>query len=229
MKNQFSLLVAFSFLALTPAVFSAVTNGFFDDGINGWSFNGNENELVSVEDGGAKLFPGLLGAPEDPLPPSSSFLRQTFDFESFDMLSFSFLPSIEGEGPEETDHFYVSLLSSSTNTPLASVLGQEYFFHWDSSLNVEAADGVTVSGPTTSDPLYHIELALLPNQIPAGNVDLSFVLNHDYVDGRDTSVLIDGVQLSTAPTVVPVPGAVFLSFVGCAAVGLCRRKLGVLK
>ncbi len=228
-------------LFITASSLAAITNGTFNNGLDGgWIIN-DENGVVwsstgfwdEANQGTAKL------QSHEGLGCSSISLSDFIDNNST-ALRFQ----IRTPRPiiSETDHLYIKLVNNMGN----SALGTNSFFHWKSGdayladppvgwLQDETPAGVSVVEELLDSPdmennpdwqyvLYSIQVDILDGWW-AQHLTLNFSLYHHPNDGIDSTILIDNVQLISSNTAtVPAPGAILLAGAGLITLRFLRLR-----
>lgn len=224
-KHVSALFISILLLSVSISL-GQVTNGFFDDGLNGWDQSG----LVNDEGGYAQLYPesipDLAGQDWTPSVLNSVISQSDILIDEYtESLSFSFLPLMDDiEGDPETDWFRVYFNS-------------DLIYEWSSSEVENIGIGVTVIPPDETiengwttvilsiDSALWNTLATIEFNLENGT-DLWWDETEGLLIDWDpvTTISIDDVQLNIAPAVVPAPAALGLALIGCSCAGLFRRR-----
>ena len=194
-----SLIVLLSGIAVYAS--PSVQNGYFSDGLNGWTVEWGY--VVNPSD--YALFA------EHPIDISST-LSQEFTIPSLaQVLSFEVLMSDTPGGDSDTsewpDAFTASLLDPITNDPLVANEGYTDFFYIDNSGVIDTVADFTGR-----------KVSLDVSGFAGSDVYLVFDLWMSY-DGRETIVQLDNVEVS----VIPVPGTLLLSMIGIGSLRVLKN------
>ncbi len=197
-KSAGLIIIIVASAGLTVFAGPTLQNGDFSAGLNNWTL-----EYGTVTDGGGyALF-------EEDLFSLSSTLSQQFTIPALALeLSFDLVMSVVPGGDYDEfswpDAFTASLLDPVTFDPLVSNPGYIDFYYVDNTGYLETV--ATVSGNTVS---------LDVSSLAGLDAYLVFDLWGSY-DGMLTSVNLDNVEVS----VIPVPGALLLGFIGIGSFGV---------
>jgi hypothetical protein len=206
LKHQLFALCAI--LILIASVQADISNGDFSNPLStGWTVD--EGTVIHWPYSPfSSTDPAVLFSPNSDEAIENSTLSQMFPiYTGEEILSFDVIMPEVFEGGE-TDVFTASLLNTS-DAPLISVTGQNYFFLLDSSGTIDDSI-VSIAKNTVS-----LDVSSLVDQ----NAKLVFNLYHDYSD-QDTVVFLDNVALSA----IPAPGAMMLAGIGLGCFGYLRRR-----
>jgi hypothetical protein len=215
-------------LFAASSAFGAVTNSFFDSGLEGWDHSGDgwvdwSWEGASPSGAGSAVLQQSPTIEGDPVE-GESLLSQTFEIdEGSETLTFNIRTPEAGDS--ETDYLYINLL----NTDGDSLFGIENgFFQWSSEEGVfDGSDDVTyVDPPVQASGFVYYDFTVPVSSWVGQSVTLQFKLHHDLLDA-ETSILVDNVVLNgtSAIPVVPVPGAMGLALAGLMLLGFFKKKL----
>lgn len=210
---RYIIMLSLFFTFSSQTALSNITNGYFNDGLDGWT---TESGSISVDDQNAEFIECFT----DQGDPVNSTLSQPFTF-SEDALSLSFNAIMYGG---ETPTFTASLFDSS-NEPLIYLPGETYFYSLIGSSSgdiVECADGVSLSfpGKVTVDDVsawqsqpVKIVFSLIPKA-------------EDYHSGYGSgvSMFLDNIAVEVEVAVIPAPGAILLGSIGVGMVGWLRKQ-----
>ena len=219
--SHFVISIAFVFL-LAQSSSANITNGTFDDNLDGWT---TEGAVQQWWPGVAQLAPNQFGPfPVDQfgnveVPPNdNSSLSQVFNLDkNSQTLSFDVSMDIT-PGTPETDVFTAKLDGTqfySWDSDKTETFTETLGHVWPTDVIAWQESVVENGVETYASRTVNLDVSGLPT----GTHTLTFNLYNNYTDTVDTYIYIDNVNVS----VVPVPGAMLLGCIGAAIVGVFRR------
>ncbi len=205
-------------------LFAGITNGTFDDPVNGWDYgwtiNGEVNEGAGYGYPQSALIPGSEGLTnvllqQFPIGTNESALRFDLTFE-FDSLS-------------ETDYFKAYLFEWNSAVLPSSPVGTPFYWISTSGLGSHEYNAPNVNVQNlgdflSSDPLIpnrYIRTITAPITSGWTQAVIWFELVGEEGDEATGNAFVGNVEL----TAVPEPATMTLGLIGVAVVGAVRRRM----